>query len=251
MPTNETSVLIEAYLDTRGQDGLWVLLHRDLERFGFDRVLYGRALRRTASGDYSPRDAIILSSYGTDFDAYFVGGGAFHQDVTTQWALSSEGAVSWSLTSRLAAQGQLTARQMRVHAQTREMGIVSGYTVSIRGGTRAKICGFGLCAEPDMRQRKIDRLWDQAGAQIRLRLTAFDVCIQGNMEVCDHEELSERQREVLEWAGDGKSIDEISMILSLHRGTVAKHMVDARQRLGVSTTLQAVLRAALQGQIYR
>ncbi len=247
----DTGILIETYLGTRGQAGLWHLLHRDLGRHGFDRILFGRARRRTAAGDYARSDAVVLSSYGTDFDTYFVDGGAFHQDITTQWAISSEGAVSWSLTARLAAQGQLTAQQMRVHAKTREMGIVAGYTVSIRGGARALVGGFGLCAESGLRQAKVDRIWDQSGPDIRLRLAAFDVCILGQADVPAAEELTDRQREVLEWAGDGKSIDEISTILSLHRGTVAKHMQDARQRLGVATTLQAVLRAALQGQIYR
>ena len=251
MARNDTVSLVDAYICTRGQDGLWSLLHRDLARHGFDRVFYGRARRRSAAGDYAARDAILLSSYGSAFDSYFVRGGAFQQDVTTQWALSSEGAMSWSLTARLARRGQLTARQMRVHTETREMGIVSGYTVSIRNGSQRLVGGYGLCAEPGLSPSKVDRTWEQAGADIRLRLAAFDVCILNHAEVPSAEELSERQRDVLEWAGDGKSIDEIATILSLHRGTVAKHLHDARTRLGVATTLQAVLRAAYQGQIFR
>jgi LuxR family transcriptional regulator len=251
MPQSKTGVLIEAYLTTRGQTALWQLLHADLEHFGFERVLYGRAWRRTAGGDYSARDAIVLSSYGKDFDTYFVEGGAFQQDVTTQWALCSEGAVSWNLTARLAAKGQLTPHQMRVHHRTREMGIVSGYTVSVRNGARALVGGFGLCAEPGLRQGKVDRVWDQDGTDIRLRLAAFDVCILDQAEIPPDQELTDRQRDVLEWAGEGKSIGEIASILQLHPGTVAKHMQSARDRLGVATTVQAVLRAGMQGQIYR
>ena len=251
MTRNDTNTLVETYTCTRGQAALWSLLHRDLAQHGFDRVFYGRACRRSAAGDYATRDSILLSSYGSDFDTYFVRGGAFQQDVTTQWALSSEGAMSWSLTARLARQGQLTARQMRVHSDTGEIGIVAGYTVSIRNGAQRLVGGYGLCAEPGLSQARVDRIWEEAAPDIQLRLAAFDVCILNHAEVPAAEELTVPQRDVLEWAGEGKSIDEIATLLSLHRGTVAKHMQDARARLGVATTLQAVLRAACQGQIFR
>jgi hypothetical protein len=47
-----------------------------------------------------------LSSYGAEFDAVFVRDGGFSSDVTTQWALDSEGSVSWPLAARLKARGQ-------------------------------------------------------------------------------------------------------------------------------------------------
>lgn len=242
---------LEPYLDARDLDTLWAQLHRDLEHHGIERVFHARALRRPANGDLAARDAMVLSSYGAEFDRYFVDGGAFLSDVTTQWALDSEGAVSWSLTSRLKARGQLTSRQLNVHEKSRALGIRSGYTVSLRPPRTSLVSGFGLCADRAVPQARVDRIWQEEGVFMVACLRAFDTRARDLPQPPAEEELSARQREVLEWAGEGKTIDDIAHILSLHPSTVAKHMHEARMLLGVATTLQAVLRATIQGQIYR
>lgn len=242
---------LEPYLDARDLGVLWAQLHRDLEHHGFERIFHARALRRSANGDLAARDATVLSSYGAEFDRYFVDGGAFLSDVTTQWALDSEGAVSWSLTSRLKARGQLTSRQLSVHEKSRALGIQSGYTVSLRPPRTSLVSGFGLCADTALPQGRVDRIWQAEGVSMVACLRAFDTRARDLPEPPTDEELSTRQREVLEWAGEGKTIDDIAHILGLHPSTVAKHMHEARALLGVATTLQAVLRATIQGQIYR
>ncbi len=63
--------------------------------------------------------------------------------------------------------------------------------------------------------------------------------------------LSERQREVLEWVGDGKTNQDIAVILGVKTATVEKHLRLAREKLGgVETTAQAVLKASFLNQIY-
>lgn len=251
MKLQTTSSRLEPYLTTRDMAGLWAHLHRDLEDFGFDRVFYGCSQRRPANGEFTTRDAVIKSSYGREFDEYFVAGRAFLSDITTQWAIDSQGAVSWGLTRRLEARGQLTAAQRSVHERTRAMGIENGYTVSLRNPGTALVSGFGLCAEASLSQRRVDVIWQDHGEEINAAVTAFDVCARALPRFPEDEELSRRQREVLEWAGEGKTIDDIGSILGLHRSTVVKHMQEARERLGVANTLQAVVRAAIQGQVFR
>ncbi|TCP39608.1 helix-turn-helix transcriptional regulator [Rhodovulum marinum] len=251
MPFRPTTSRLEPYLSARDMPALWAYLHRDLARFGFEKVFYVCTQRRPACGEFTVRDAAIQSSYGTEFDRFFVSGGAFLADVTTQWAINSEGAVSWGLSRRLNARGQLTAKQREVHERSLALGIVNGYTVSLRSPRAALISGFGLCAEEASTQGRVDRTWQAHGDEVLMALSAFDVCARAMPRVPPEEELSPRQREVLEWAGDGKTIEEIAEIMGLHRNTVTKHMQEARERLGVANTLQAVLRAVIQGQIYR
>jgi LuxR family transcriptional regulator len=129
-PTRATT--LEPYLAARAVAALWTQLHRDLEPYGIDRVFHAGARRRPANGELIARDTVVLSSYGADFDAFFVQDGGFSSDVTTQWALDSEGSVSWHLTARLKARGQLTARQLVVHERTQALGVTAGYTVSLR-----------------------------------------------------------------------------------------------------------------------
>jgi len=56
--------------------------------------------------------------------------------------------------------------------------------------------------------------------------------------------LSEREVEALTWAARGKTSAEIAQILNLSKRTVDFHMDNAREKLGVSTRIQAVIKAA-------
>lgn len=55
--------------------------------------------------------------------------------------------------------------------------------------------------------------------------------------------LSAREREVLLWAAEGKSAWETGEILGISEVTVKKHLLNIRRRMGVATTMQAVVDA--------
>lgn len=56
--------------------------------------------------------------------------------------------------------------------------------------------------------------------------------------------LSDREIDVLTWAARGKTSAEIAQIMELSKRTVDFHMDNAREKLGVSTRIQAVIKAA-------
>ena len=62
--------------------------------------------------------------------------------------------------------------------------------------------------------------------------------------------LTKRQKEVLGWIGDGKTIQVTAILLGLTPATVEKHLRLARRALDVETTAQAVLRANFHNQIF-
>ncbi len=62
--------------------------------------------------------------------------------------------------------------------------------------------------------------------------------------------LTKRQREALQWVGDGKTTQDIAILMGLTSATVEKHLRLARDALSVETTAQAVLKAALQNQMF-
>jgi len=63
-------------------------------------------------------------------------------------------------------------------------------------------------------------------------------------------QLTKRQREVLQWVGDGKTTQDIAVLLELTPATVEKHLRLAREALDVETTAQAVLKAAFYNQMF-
>ena len=62
-------------------------------------------------------------------------------------------------------------------------------------------------------------------------------------------QLSEREAEVLAWSARGKTSGEIATILGLSKRTVDFHMDNAREKLGVATRIEAVVRASSAGII--
>lgn len=63
-------------------------------------------------------------------------------------------------------------------------------------------------------------------------------------------DLSDREAEVLLWSASGKSAWEIGRLLSISENTVQRHQANARAKLGVSTTIQAVIDAVRQKLIF-
>ncbi|MCU9840101.1 helix-turn-helix domain-containing protein [Ruegeria sp. WL0004] len=62
--------------------------------------------------------------------------------------------------------------------------------------------------------------------------------------------FSRRQRELLDWVADGKTMQDIQILAGLSLSAIEKHMRKARDMLGVETTAQAVGKAALLKQMF-
>ncbi|MGO3130286.1 MAG: response regulator transcription factor [Alcaligenes sp.] len=62
--------------------------------------------------------------------------------------------------------------------------------------------------------------------------------------------LSSREKEVLRWAADGKTSDEISSILDISVATVKFHTRNAAEKLGTYNRTAAVARAVVMGLLY-
>ena len=65
-----------------------------------------------------------------------------------------------------------------------------------------------------------------------------------------NQNLTKRQREALEWIGDGKTTADTAALMGLTPATVEKHLRLARAALNVETTAQAVLKASFQNQMF-
>ena len=62
--------------------------------------------------------------------------------------------------------------------------------------------------------------------------------------------LTNRQREALYWISKGKSIFETSIIMNLSVPTIDKHLRLARENLDSKTTIEAMVKAQTNAQLY-
>lgn len=101
-----------------------------------------------------------------------------------------------------------------------------------------------------MTQEQVDTVWAQHGREILVMINMAHLKITSLPYSSARRSLTKRQREVLEWVGEGKTTQDIATIMGLTAATVEKHLRLAREALDVETTAQAVLKASFQNQIF-
>lgn len=239
-----------ALTNAQSLEELWDMHTRRMAEYGFDRLLYGFTNYRTSNSLGDPADFIVLSNHDKRYVQRYIDDGLYFDAPMTQWALENEGSCSWSRTQRLLASGALTEAQRRVVRFNRSFQVNAGYSISFRAiSSRAK-GAIGLAARPDLSQDDVDAIWNKDGMDILVMNNVAHLKITSLPFSGSHRTLTSRQREVLEWVGDGKTTQDIATLLGISRAMVEKHLRLARQSLGVETTTQAVLKAVLHNQMY-
>ncbi len=93
-------------------------------------------------------------------------------------------------------------------------------------------------------------MWSEYGREITVINNVTHLRITSMPFASSRRALTPRQREALEWVGDGKTTQDIATIMGLTPATIEKHLRLAREALEVETTAQAVLKASFQNQIF-
>ncbi|SIS73378.1 helix-turn-helix transcriptional regulator [Phaeovulum vinaykumarii] len=241
---------IEKLFQARSLDEVWALHTAKMKRFGFDRLLYGYVRFRSAIDTASLDDTLILSNHTNAYLEAFFGAGLYRHAPMVDWAVSNEGVRSWREVAEAAAQGKLSPMTMRVLEVNAAHGVVAGLSISFQAESPRSKAAIGLCAAPGLDQDAVDRIWARHGREILALNNLMHMRITALPFVCASRLLTPRQREVLEWVGDGKTAADIGEILNVSVATVEKHLRLAREVLGVETTAQAVLKASMQRQIF-
>lgn len=241
---------LEQLLEAQSIEEIWALHQQAMARYGFTRLLYGFTRFRTSTSFGSMDDILILSNHSAEYLDQFVGGGLYHHAPMVKWAMANEGAASWRLIEDQAKAGILTPAEKRVVDFNLRMGVRAGYSISFRDvSVRAK-GAIGLSAPEGVHQTEVDAIWATHGRAITVINTITHLRITAMPFATSRRPLTPRQREALEWVGDGKTTQDIATIMGLTTATVEKHLRLAREALDVETTAQAVLKASFQNQIF-
>ncbi|APZ54703.1 LuxR family transcriptional regulator [Salipiger abyssi] len=229
---------------------LWAMHAERMAGYGFDRLLYGFTRYRTPNSLGDPNDFVLLTNHSADYTDVFVGEGLYHHAPMVRWALEHEGACSWRVLGEMMAQGNLTEAERRVIEFNLGKGVCAGYSISFRSVSSRAKGAIALTAKPGMSQEAVDAMWEEHGADIVLMNNLLHLKILTLPYVPPNQTLTKRQREALEWVGDGKTMQDIAAIMGLTQATIEKHLRLAREALNVETTAQAVAKAAFQNQMF-
>jgi LuxR family transcriptional regulator len=239
------------YLSMESVDDLWTHHVGQMAEYGFDRLFYAFNAFRGAGLYDNPEDALVLTNMPTEYVEAFVGGGMFRDGVMMRWAIRNTGAASWRDVYQTMSQEPPTDGERAMRALNLRHGMTAGYTISFPMAIKNANAGIGMAARRDLTQDDADSVWAEHGEEICILNHVAHLCILQLPAEGQRRLLTPRQAEVLEYVADGKTMQDVALVLGRNVATVEKHLRGARDALGVETTAQAVRKASILNQIFR
>ncbi|WP_372885487.1 autoinducer binding domain-containing protein [Shimia sp.] len=243
------------YLDALTKAGqfeeLWDMHVDWMAGFGFDRLIYGYTSFRTEGSLGDAEDFMILSNHDRSYLDRFLGEQLYFHGPMMRWTLNHNGACSWSWAREQARLNLLTPKEAEVMQINDSMGVSAGYTISFPTISSRTKGAIAMTARRGLTQEEVDAIWAEHGQMIELANNVAHLKILSLPYEYPSRALTQRQREVLEWVGDGKTIQDIAELIGRAPATVEKHLRLAREALNVQTTAQALLKASFLKQIYK
>ncbi|WP_342714540.1 helix-turn-helix transcriptional regulator [Celeribacter neptunius] len=226
---------------------MWETVLERLKQAGFHHALYGFTRFHTDSGFGDNNDHLFLTNFGPEYMKGYFLEGRYRNGPMVRWAVENTGACSWGwIRDNL---HNLNDKEREVVDFNQKSGVTAGYTLAFPHSLKRAKGAIGMSLEPHSgTQEDADAIWAEHGAEIEL------ICGVAHLKLISlplpKRILTKRQREVLEWIGDGKTVGDTAQILGLNKATVEKHLRLARESLSVETTAQAVLKASFHNQMF-
>lgn len=240
---------LDAVMSAQSVEDLWELHTERMTIYGFDRLIYGFTRYRTSSSLGDPQDWVILTTQTAEYMKTFLGEGFHYNAPMLRWALENNGACSWRWMEEMSRTGNLTDGEKKVLEFNRKMDVTAGYTLSFRSVSTRFKGAIALTAKVGMTQDMVEQVWAEHGDEIIIMNKVMHLKLL-TLPYSGQRHLTNRQSEVLQWVGDGKTTQDIALILELTSATIEKHLRLAREALDVETTAQAVLKAAFYNKMF-
>lgn len=242
---------IEALIQTQTLEQLWEMHTDRMASYGFDRLIYGYTSFRTQGSIGDTEDLMVLSNHDRAYLDRYLGDSLYLNGPMMRWTANNVGACSWSWITDRKQQGLLTKDETRVFDINEQMGVTAGYTISFPTISSRTKGAIAMTAGRGASQDDVDAIWAENGRSIELANNVAHLKILSLPYEYPKRALTSRQREVLEWVGNGKTIQDIAKLIERTPATVEKHLRLARESLNVQTTAQALLKASFMHQIYK
>jgi LuxR family quorum-sensing transcriptional regulator LasR len=220
----------------------WSATLFDIARaMGFDSVLYGAVASKHASLEGS----FLHSNYSREWRQQYDARKLFYVDPTVGHCLTSALPLVWDPELFTAHnQGEL-------YEEACHFGIRSGITFPIHG-SNGELGLLSFASDMPPADKSNDSLAHTMADMALVRDYAFESSLKfiharSHAEPAPH--LTKRELEVIKWVMAGKSSWEISRITDCAEATINFHIANIRQKFGVNTRQQALVKAIALGII--
>ena len=243
-------LLLEMVMADRAEQ-VWSLAMRHYAAFGFGRANYGFTRFRSGRSMGDPDDALFLTTCDAGFVAHYFRDNFYSRTPIFKWCAHNVGACTWTWVKQAVEAGTLTEDEMQTLRQNAAIGVTAGLSFSFPDNSTRSKGALGLIADMGLTAEDVERIWALHHADfeivanvLHLKLIQFPIASR-------RRNLTQRQRETLEWVADGKTSQDVAIIMNVSAAMVEKHLRLARETLQVDTTTQAVAKATLLNLIFQ
>lgn len=232
-------------------DEVWGLATGFFASLGFSRANYGftRFLHMRNVGD--PDDAVFLTTGSAEYARFYFQNGFYARTPVYRWAVANVGACTWKWVKEAYDAGQLTPEEMDAVRQNQALGVVAGVSISFPEATTRSKGALGLIADIGITPDQVEAIWDARRDEMLAVAHMMHLKIITLPQPAAKRSLTDRQRQALEWVADGKTTQDVAMLMEVSAAMVEKHLRLAREALSVETTTQAVAKASLLNLIFQ
>jgi DNA-binding CsgD family transcriptional regulator len=232
-------------------DEAWDLATGHFAGHGFARINYGFTRFRHLKTIGDPDDALFLSTCDADYVKRYFQGGFYARTPVFRWAERSSGACTWTWVKDAYETGRLSADEAEAVRQNAAMGVTAGISFSFPDASARAKGALGLIANPGLSHAEVDAIFAARREELMAVANVMHLTIVHLPQLSRHRALSPRQREALEWVADGKTTQDVALLMGVSPAMVEKHLRLAREALAVETTAQAVAKGALLNMIFQ
>ena len=231
-------------------DETWKIATDHLATLGFARINYGYTRFRHQRSIGDPDDALFLTTCSNDYVQAYFDSGFYARTPIFRWAERNTGACTWKWVREAMEKGELCPEEQAAVLKNKEIGIKAGITVSFLASSIRSKGAIGLIADPGLSEEDVEKIFVTLGKDIIVLANMMHLRILQLPQLSRTRALSPRQREALEWVADGKTTQDVALLMGVSTAMVEKHLRLAREALAVETTAQAVAKSTALNMIF-
>jgi LuxR family transcriptional activator of bioluminescence operon len=208
---------------------------------GFEHFLYGVQVNTSLTRPYR----FILSCYPENWRKHYDEEGYANIDPTVSHCVKTSIPVIWK---NEIFKGR---KEARVRSEAKDCGLVSGASFPVHG-SRGEAAMLSLSTSRESREAQDDIVAMMGKAQLLtcyLHEAVQRIVLSKGPIPLKKINLTEREKECLLWAAEGKTGWEIANIIKISERTVTFHLQNVIHKLGVVNRQQAISRALSMGLI--
>jgi DNA-binding CsgD family transcriptional regulator len=233
--------LFETLLNCKTVEELHASATAIVRELGFEHFLYGVQVNTSLTRPYR----FILSCYPEEWRTHYDQEGYATIDPTVAHCAKGSIPIIWR---NELFKGR---KEARIRSEARDSGLVSGASFPVHGG-RGETAMLSLATSRESREAQNDIMAVMSQAQLLtcyLHEAVQQVVLSKGPLPLKKINLTEREKECLLWAAEGKTGWEIATIVNISERTVTFHLQNAAQKMGVVNRQQAISRALSMGLI--